>query len=792
MTNWRFATRYWSRHRKVVASVMVILGVPLGLMLSVYCVVESVLLARPPYLSPDRIVTVSSQSGPLDSWPTTKFDAWRASSSAFEALAGYSVFAQSISLGLGDTPARIRGAAISASMFDVLQVRPVIGRAFQRDDETRGDVVIVSYGLWLQAFGARQDVVGQQVVLSGRSREVIGVMPASMDFPNRDVSVWFPLDPKIALVTDAGARVSAIVPRCQILGRLKPESTFAQAEAEARLIAGPEPSIGVMSLAGWRSRSVARPLLLLQFVTLVVVLCAMTNAASLLAARSVSRRAELALRFALGASRADIVRQTAAEAAILAVPTWGVAVLSAYGALTLLDSSLGAGLGAPTLTVASWVESAAATVVAVALAAFPPMFMGLRAGGPTDLHLSASSLRGSGRQAIGRSFLVVQTALAMSLLIAALSLAQSLADAVGGQPTYVSEQLVVVDLTVTGAATDGIDRVRSISAGLLAWARTTPEVRRVAVTSDFPLADGGDASALSRVQHSPGAMAMGERSPLRTVKVAGDFFAIMDATVVKGRLFTDDDRAGAPPVAVISRVAATQRFGKDEALGRELYAFGRMRTVVGVIDDITGDPFAAAPMGSVYCPVDQAQQGSGMPPFTLLIAVDGRVDSRLEAAIRTGVSSVDRALLVERISTAHARFRRALAPLRTVGGLTLGVAVLAAAIGSVGVFALLSFSVERRRREIGVRMSLGADPRRIFQLVLKDAGVVFLLALPIGAAVAIALHRIVRASIDGVEPLNPTVVALAAVCSGTAMLLAALLPASRASRTDPAMSLKES
>jgi putative ABC transport system permease protein len=793
----RSAFRFWRGNLRVATVVVVILGGALGATLATFAAVEALLLRPPPYHEADRVVVVPISAGPLDSWSGPKYSDWRATTAAFEALACYTDPVDA-SIGSADGTSRVRAAMVSASTLDVLRVSPLLGPGFSPLDETGRDrgTVMVGERTWKRVLGGASDAIGRELMVDGVSRQIVGVLPDRMEFPDRAVAIWLPLNPNASVERLPDGRVVAKVPRCRIVGRLKAGATVAQATGEAKAAAvDPDASVSVVRIQDWRGREVRLPLLLLQLVTLVVALCALFNTASLLAAQAVFRRTEMATRRALGATPLQIARQLLAEGVVLALPVWAAGMLAIQASLRWIEPGVHPDSGVLGLTPLMWWTSVASIVVGIGAAVVLPMASALRRGGMNDLRRATHGAAGPEPVAAIRGLLIVQVAVGIALVAGALSLTQSLLAAAGARPSYVSEQVVAADIRLAPShVTDG-RRFAVVTADLLRAGAALPGIAQVALASDFPLAGVDGAFRLAPPLRFPRGVAFGPHGSFRPIVVSPDYFSLMKVPISVGRPLLERDGPGAPPVAVVSASLARQLYGAEDPLGRSLYIFERSWTIVGVSSDPSpsrGDDTSAA---VVYCSHAQldSQTVIGVPPrLTLLLGSIGPHGVGVEKALRQAIEGVDRSIEIGAVSTVEARFQRELAPLRLVGRLIAGLAGLAMAIGGFGVFSLLSYSVRRRQSEIAVRMVLGADRVQVMQLVFRHAAMILAVGLPLAAVLSILFHGIVRASVTGVESLSLPTVGLSMVVGAVAVAVATTVPALTAARCQPAEMLRQS
>jgi putative ABC transport system permease protein len=786
----RFAIRGFARTPGVTLLAILTLAIGVGANAAIFSVVHSVMIDPLPYPAADRVVIpwrTSAAMGNLSiSASPVDLDTW-AKTGVFEAMTTYS--SSSMVLGGGDEPEQLRAARVDGRFLDFTGAHPVLGRPFSPGDEASAEsarVVLLTDGLWRSRFGGDRTVVGRQIELSDQRYEVIGVLPPAFRMPLNAVDLLLPLPPQPAGATGS----SRSVPRSAV-ARLVPGITVALAE-ERLTAAGVQPIGGARD---WRARlmrpvestgpSFRRALLVLFGAVGFVLLIACANVANLVLARNASREREIALRAALGAGRWRLVRQLLTENLVLA-GTGGVlgvlfGVWSLQGIVSLRPPDMRALEGLRL----SWEMLAfgfgVAALTGVVFGVYPALAAARRD--------AADALRQGGRAAgdgrgrhLRRALSVAEVALALMLLAGAGILMRSYTRMQSADLGYEPDRLIALHVNLpasrypSGAArTDFLQR-------LAENVRALPGVRYAGLASGLP-PDGGLIFGQLNIEgqtvaSNPGGFSGGWVSP--------GYFEAMGIPVRDGRGFiADDERKGANAVIINDAMAA--RFWPGEsAVGKRmrLNEKGPWDTVVGVVGSIKS-AHAEYDALQLYYPIT----GDSLPDMGLLVETTG-ASTALLGTIKGQVWNLDPKLPLQDVATLEARVAKTLArPRFNLVLLTIfaGIGLLLAAIGIYGV---VSYSVGRRTREIGVRMALGALPRDVRRVVLGEALVIAGVGTVLGVAGALALGRFMQSMVYEVSPHDPATLAVVAVMLCGAALLAAWVPARRAMRVDPMVALR--
>lgn len=795
----RHALRLLAKSPGFAAAAILMLAVGVGVNTALFTVVEGVLLRPLPFESPERLAFITREG---DVSIPDGVD-WRDACPSFEEIA---LFLRGWSFDLvGDgEPQRLNGAVVEPDFFRVLRTTPLLGRTLQPEDNRIGaaHVAVLSYGLWQRQFGGARDVLGRNLVLSDNATTVVGVMPPEFDFLHDKVDLW--IAPAAAVpffMTERGTN------NFDAVGRLREGATLEQARAEllavSRRLEAEYPKtnrgkiVDPLPLLDFMVGRARRALLVLAGAVLLVLAVAAANLAGLLLARSTARRDEFALRLAIGSGRGRLVGQLVVEGLVLAALGGGLG-LAAAGFTR--DTLLGL---APESLPRVWEVRADMRVLLFGMAL--AVLAGLAASVVPALAVlrrdPGAWLKGRGETAGGRggrrllSVLVVsEVAMAFVLLFGAGLLGRTLLKLysveLGFDPSGVVKADVVLPESRYGTREAQTRLFREAVVNLAA----TPGVEAAGYVITPPLEPrGGIGGAILFVDpppHPPAQATTGARVRL----VLGDYFRALRIRMREGRAFATQDDENADPVAIVNERFAREFWPGASPLGQRIayrdFHDGKPypMTIVGVAADVKGATLDAPDFPTVYTPY--VQRRVPWQRWGSLVARTSAEPGSFTRALSQAVWAVDPAVPLEGVGTFEEQRRVLLAPQR-FNAAALGLfAVVALAIALQGLYALLAYAVELRRREIGVRMALGADRADVVRLVvggglgLAGAGLLF------GVAASLGLQRIVRALLFEVESSDPIAYALAILLLLVTALVAVALPSGRAARVDPAAVLR--
>jgi putative ABC transport system permease protein len=799
----RIALRRLLQRPGFTAAALAILALGIGANTVVFTIVNAWFLRPLPFgeRSP-RVVTLhATHATQAEDWgdsPVAYDDLLdlRAEGRTFAAVGGH--VGRNFSLALSGDSERVNGGSVTPDLFPLLGVAPVLGRGFREDEAQppgQESVVLLSHGLWQRRFGGDQGILGRPVHLNGRALTVVGVMPPGFRFPERD-DLWVPFR------TEGGRRDRRFV---DAVGLLAPGVSVAQAQAEADAVAAriarrqPDSNRGwglkVLSfrdgVVGDDERALSASLMgAVGFVTLIG--CA--NLANLLLARGSARRREMAVRTALGATRARLVREMLVECLLLG---------AAGGLLGVYLSRL-----AVELMVKAWPEelpywlmlrqdarvllfAVAVSLLTVAAFGLVPalassrteLVTGLRDGG-------RGSSAGRGRRRLDRVLVVGQVALCLALLVGANLMIRSFMALRAAPSGFDEARLLTLRFYLAGDAYDAVEAKAAFFRRAVEALRAVPGVRAAVATTSIPTDDGGSPA---RVVREGGAALPGEETGASLIAATPELFETLGTGLLAGRAFTDaesaDARAG---VVIVNRALAARFWPQGDAVGRQVGLVEAGTTawlrVVGVAPDIQYEEFGEETDQSrlnLFVPYARA----GARTMAFIVRSEGR-PAQVAAGVRQALRGLDPSLPVYDVRTMAEV--RALTTWEQAffGRLMGGFALAALLLACLGVYALLSFAVSRRTQEIGVRMALGARPRDMASLVLREGAGLAALGAALGLVLAGAVARVLSGVVYAVSATSPVPFLGMAALLAVVALAASLLPAWRASVVEPVRALR--
>lgn len=796
-----YAARTFKRNPgyAIVAVLTMLIGI--GANAAIFTITDAVLLRPLPYKNPGDLVILHEHK--------VQDGANRSQMSAAD-IADYRAQQHSLT-GLGSvtysgyafqprdgTPTTVEVARVSPNVFEILGTRPLIGRAFLDGEEApdRKFVVVLSYGFWRRHFGGDSSIVGRDVVLQDRRYRVVGVMPEGFSFGDGE-QLWVPLDVSKML---ADANRSRKFHFLYGVGRLKPGVTLAGASADLNAIAQrlekeyPDANTGhmvsVIDMRTALSGDLRPTMILLSSAALLVLLIACANLANLIVARGVSRRRELAVRAALGAGRARLARQVVTETVLLAsiggvmsivVAGWGTRALLAINP-DALPPFAKIGVDARMLMFA-----AGAAALSGLLAGLLPSLAVTRVDLNETLKESARSGTGSARgDRIRRTLVIVQTGLAVMLLIGSGLLIRSLRAVERVERGFDPSNVMTASVSVHGTHYDSLLAINSFYSRVMEAVRQSPGVKSVGAVGGLPLRGGSSASLAIEGQ----AVDEGRLPEIGYITVAGDYFETLRIPLLRGRFFNSTDGPNGPGGLIINNALATKYFAGRDPVGQRIRLGPNPQapyvTIVGVVGDVRqlGLERDIRPTAFVN------NERDGWSSLTVVIRGDRDAPSTLPI-LRRAVRFADPTAVIDDVATMDDVVGASLAR-RMFSLVLLSIfAVVALSLAALGVYGVLAYAVAARRREFGLRLALGAEVRQVVALVLRQGLGWTVTGLVLGIIGARAATKIVAGEVFGVSATDPTTyVAVSAVIVATA-LAACFIPVRRATRVDPASSLRE-
>ena len=787
--DWRHAWRLLWRDPWFTLIGVATLALGIGANGAIFSVVHAVLLRPLPYADPYELVMIW-ESRPREGVTNNvvspaDFLDWRIRQQAFDDIGAQQSVALTLT-GMGD-PERVDAGNVSASFFRVLGVVPSLGRDFGPDEEQAGrnHVVILNHGFWQRRFASNPNVVGTRITLSGELFEVIGVLPSSFRFPDEAIELWYPID---FTNEDMRARFNHFL---RVYGRLRDDVTITRAQQDMDAISAQLQSevelqnqghgAHVVPLRDQLVGDVQRSLVILMAAVTFILLIACVNVANLLLVRGATRRKEVALRAALGAGRGRIVRQFALECITLA----GVAALAALPVTMWATRALK--LAIPTdiprlndaglnLTVVGFMAGAA--VLTAILFSLAPAWQVARlnlANAINDAGANASSRRGT------RNTLVVsEIALAFVLLVGAGLMTRSLINLLTIDAGFVGENVLTVPIALprTEGATAQEQNVRLTE--LLENVASQAGVQSVGYTSHIPMSGNDSRTGIGIEGREPDP---NDAARAHWRVVTPGYFSAMQIRLVAGRFPTDAEAQNRSPVAVINRTAAERYWPGLDPIGRRLRILTpEWREIIAVVDDVRHWGASNPVNPEVYLP--------GLRNPTNLVVRGGDNALALTATIREQVLRLSPDQPVASISTVNEIRAQSVASPRFYVLLLATFAVVALVLALIGVYGLVSYSVAQSRRDIGIRMAIGASGKDIVRMFVREGIVLTVFGLFLGIAGGVALTRLMSTLLFGVTPTDLATFTAMALFMGGVAILASYLPARDSARVDPLLALR--
>jgi putative ABC transport system permease protein len=786
------AARAFRRSPGFTLAAVLTLALGIGATVAVFSAVSALLLRPLPYPSAERIVVIGeAEAGKRGDRGTTSYAnamEWKTRSRALEAVAVVDDWSPTLTT--SGEPERLAGARVTADIFRVLRVAPALGRPISPADNVPGSepVIVLEHGFWKRRFQGDPRVVGRTVTLSGKPFRVVGVLPAGFRGPAELAGeVWgsYAPDPR----DDRDAR------SLRAFARIRQDRTPAGAREELARISDrlaeeyPE-NRGMRAVATTLREELAGsaggPLRLLFGMAVVVLLVTCGNVSNLLLVRGASRERELAIRAALGAGRSRIARQLLTESLLLALvggvlgtalAAGGVQVISRLGPASLREHAIALDLRVLAFAFLLCIGTALAFGLVPALrGARADLQAALREGSRGN-----SSRRGA---ALRAALAVLQVSSALALLVAGALLVKSFARVQANEPGVDARGVLAFSFVLPESRYPAGSEPRTV-AEIVARLRSLPGVRSAAATSLIPFS--GDWDRVGVEVEGAAAAPGGRLAEADRFVVTPEYFRTLGIRLLGGRTFGEEDRAGAPGVAVVDRGFVDQVLDGHPALGRRVRrpGDGDWTTIVGVVDHVRHYGLDAVSGGQIY--FAQAQH-----PWRwqgVLVRTDGEPLHLLPAA-RRSVWSVDPQLAVYGAGTLDAHLAEQGAVRRLTTTLVAIFAAVAAVVAVIGLYGVIAYGLAQRRLEFGIRLALGATPAEVVRSAGRRGALLVLAGLALGLALALAGGGLLSSVLYGVSPRDPALLAGAALLLGTVSCLASYIPARRATRVDPILCLR--
>ena len=809
LQNLRYSFRMMLKKPGFTAAIVLTLTLGIGANAAIFSVVQAVLLSPLPLPEADRLVTfwITAPAKKMKEANLTPalFAQLRERNHTVDNLAAYEV--GTTTLTGGGEPEQLNTAAVTADYFRALGLAASRGRTFLPGEDAPGksNVAILSHELWQRRFNG-SDILGQSVNLDNLPAVIVGIMPRATDFPNQAEASGFPkrIDLWMSLPID---RDNLTYFNYLAVGRLKPGVRMEDAQREMQSLwedfarqydaqlgagsLGPGSSIVMVPLKERIVGNVRTPLLVLLIGVGLVLLIACANIANLLLARGTVRNREIALRRCLGASPQRILRQLMTESLALAMlggtgglllATWGVAVLRSVFTtqLPLINSAR--------VDLKVLMFAFAITLVTGVLFGLAPALRGSRLKLQETIKEGARGSASRSSRMLGDAFVISQIALSLILLISAALLVRSFRNLVSVDPGFSAHNVLSATLSLPELRYREEVQVRAFYNQLLDRVQRLPGVSSAALCQVVPFSGGGGGYAFTVEGYQP---KQGE--PTRDTwrrSVTPDYFATMGIKILKGRPFETNDREASPLVAIVDEKLAREYWPNEEPIGKRLRLGGATSkapwlTIVGVVSSVKNRRLDEDAKFYVYQPFSQ------WAPRETSIVVRTTIDpTSMTASVRSQVAALDAELPLFNITTVDDSVTRSVSTKRLSTGLLLAFAVTALLLAVIGIYGVISLNVSNRTNEFGIRLALGAQPRNVLRLVLAQGMRVTTIGVAVGIGAALLLTRLMETLLFGVTPTDPfTFIGVAGLLALSA-LLAAYIPARRATKVDPMVALR--
>jgi len=775
----------------LIAALTLALGI--GANTAIFSAVNAVLLTPLPFPESRQLVDLSETFKPngYGSVSVPNLEDWKSQNTVFAGIAPYS--SASFNLEAGDTPQRIPGLNVGANYFDVLGVKPTLGRAFLPGEDVAGNerVVVISDDLWRSNFAANPGIVNQTIPLNGHQYTVIGVMPPELSSLYRTVQMWSPL------VFPEKDRLNRDDHKYLVIGRLKSGVTLAQAQDHMNAIAQRLEAqykngrgirltqIEELWVAGVRS-----PLVMMMVAVGFVLLIACTNVANLLLARATVRRREISIRVALGAGRARLIQQFLAEGLLLSVIGAGMGVALAWWSMGVLGK-----IAFPFLPRSQEIRiDSRVLLFTLGVSILTSIVFGLipsLQAGKADVQTTLKEGGNAASESMAGGWLrqllvVIEVAAAVVLLIGAGLMIRSVFRIREVEPGLKPQNLLTAKLSLPRDKYKDAESAIRFHQQMLERVSNLPGVEAAGLVSHLPIEERGFNANIG----VEGKTYPPNESPLVELRVVSDnYFQTAGIPLLRGRLFNKQEGDDKQPVVVINEAMAQQIWPGEDPIGKRVQDEG-WATVIGVVADVKNYGLLQKPVPEMYAPYTQKSFWPDMR-WTLRLMVRSTLDSNnIAAAVRREVQAVDPGQPIYAVQTMNLVIENTVRDKSlntTLLSVFAGVSLL---LSVIGVYGVMSYTVAQHTREIGIRMALGAQPAAILKLIVGRGLVLVSVGVGIGVLASFGLTRFIEHMLFGVTPTDPLTFVAIVFLLGLVALLACLIPAQRAMRVDPIVVLR--
>jgi len=808
----RFGARTLRRNPSFAVAAILTLALGIGANTAIFSLIDEILLRPFPLPHPEQLAQVYSfdrKTGSFVSGSYPDYQDFRRRSLSFRQIAAYVRLPLDVTF--GGHVERISVEAVTDNYFAMLELPPLAGRTIDTEDESAGaPVAMIGETLWRQRFGGDAAVLGKGITIEDHRFTIVGVVPKRYQGTNLNwgdpPELWIPLH-SCPLVEPGFAAADIFhrrLPWLVVTGRLQPAVTVAQAQAELETIAAAiardqsanqsatNRDLTARAFALSRSKfwpayrdSLTRSLVVFAGAAGLVLLLACANVSNLLLQRGLKRRREFAVRLAIGAGRSGLVRQLMAESLLLAIPAFGCALVVARGLEEVLLHFPGA-FGV-TLALDLSLErrvlffSIAISLATTMLFGLVPAFQATRAEVWPALKDSGNGSPAHGRDWLRRGLVVVQVTFSVVLLLGGGLFARSLLKAYAVDAGFREQNLLIAEFSFPSSAS--VERVRAFRRDVLGRVSALPGVQSATLTSNPLLSPVHVAYEVSDAGATAKASANGDL-------VGPDFLRTLGIPLIRGREFTDRDDSQAPKVALVNQTLAARLWPGGDAVGQTIaLRQGPSHTlqveIVGIARDAKYHSVWEESESHLYLPILQ----SGRAGSYLVVRMRGKAEE-LFAAMRRQWDAMAPGAPLLGVSTGRDALNRSLGPQRAAAALLAGFALLAILLAAIGLYSVVAHSVAERTREIGIRVAIGARPESVVRGIVAKALTLVAVGLLLGAAGSLAVARLVASQLKAVSPYDPATFCAVAALLAMVSLAAAWIPARRAARIDPALTLR--
>jgi predicted permease len=813
-----YGARSFARSPGFTAAAIVTLALGIGAATTIFGALYSIGLRPLPYPDPDRVVRVFEYLPPREAggaprrghpFAPSQLDAVRHASTLSHA--GLEL-PRLMVMRAGDTPVRVTGSRMSAAIFPLIGAQPILGTGLEDRHELRGseDVVVISHSLWQQHLSGRGDVIGETLILDDRPHTIVGVMAAGFQFPpGSRGDIWTPLVP-------AGSPPTFRLP---FYARLRDGVSIAAAQQELASIydavrsttPANRPRLEVLPAKDVLIEPFKPAITVLAVAVILVLLIACVNVANLVLARSIVRQYEMSLRSALGAGRARLLRQHLAEGGLLAIVSCAGGLLITLASMSWMRTLGNAGPRRDMVSALNIPRAAEihvdATVAgfAIAISLLAGLAFGLIAGARQPATLIAGlrqerrGWRLFGARGIQQALVIAEVAMAVVLFIGSALMIRSFLHLSQIDTGFTVQERMTFQVTLHQSRT--LPEVTRFGEELIARIESMPSVRAAAYAESLPMVPVGRLAVLSSTptfqKPEPG-------SPPRLDAriVSHRYLDVMGVRIVEGRSLREADGAGRPRVLLINETLRRELFGVSSAVGQRLFVGGVITfdppgragplepwEVIGVVADVRQRSVIDAPMPQIFVDQRQVPGPTGGSALNVVVHLDGDADALL-SSVRPMVAQLDPLAFIDNVAPLHSLVANSYARPRVYALLLAAYAAIAVGLAAVGIYGVIAFGVVQRTREIGIRMALGARRRQVRALVVRDSAIVTAIGLLIGVGGAMWSSRLFEGLLFGVTPLDRATYASVAVAFAAMAVIAAFIPARRASAVDPVTALR--